>query len=196
MADSVPGSVLPSASTFDITAVLQGRGYPELEVPFYVDEPSALALSQAEKQLTNLAMLGKTTEHDELEKRVNDLRDALRANRFTYHLRGIPNKVRQDVYRKAFEKYPRQQSFIGIEEDNPERDAYYTTLLWQAMTVKIVAPDGAVQVNPPLEVVQQFRDFAPSAALNAIDAGIQELSNGVKAGFETAAQETDFLSQP
>src|SRR4051812_11077092 len=111
MADSVSDSVLPSAKVFDITAVLQGRSYPELEVPFYVDEPSALALSRAEKQLTNLALLGKTEEHDELEKKVEALKEALRTNRFTYHLRGIPNKVRQDVYKKAFEKYPRQQTF-------------------------------------------------------------------------------------
>lgn len=189
-------NVLPSAGLFDINAVLQGRNYPEVEVDFYIDEASALTLSRIEKELNRLAILGRTEEHDALEPKGQELRKALASARYVYHLRGVPQKVRQDIYKKAYEKYPREQNFVGVEEENPERDQYYTSLLWQAMTVKIVAPNGAVQVNPSLETIQQFRDYAPLAALNAIDAGIQELSAGVKAGFEAAAQDTDFLSRP
>lgn len=187
-------NVLPSAELFDLAAVLQGRSYPECEVTFFLDEAAAIALSRAERQLTKLALLGKTEEHDALDQTVGNLRESLRAQRYTYHLRGIPNKVRQDVRNKAFEKYPVKRNALGIEEDDDDRDNYFTTLLWQAMTVKIVAPGGAVQVAPSLETIQQFRDFAPIATLDAVSQGIQELSQGVKAGFEAAAQDTDFLS--
>lgn len=196
MADSVSDSVLPSASTFDLAAALLGRGYPEIEVPFFLDEAAALELARAERELTRLALLGRTDEHDALEKTVDQLRAALRSQQYTYHLKGIPNKTRRDILAKAFEKYPRQKNLLGMEEDNDDRDGYFTSLLWQAMTVKITAPDGAVQVNPSLEAIEQFRDFAPTATLDAIGAGIQELTTGVKAGFEAAVQETDFLSQP
>lgn len=189
-------NVLPAAGLFDIGAVLAGRGYPEVEVPFFLDESAAIALARAEKQLTTLALLGKTEEHDALDKTVADLRASLRSQQYVYHLRGVPNKTRQDILTKAFEKYPRVKDMFGTEERNDERDLYYTTLLWQAMTVKITAPNGAVQITPSLESIQQFRDFAPTAALDAISAGIQELTTGVKAGFEAAAQETDFLSKP
>lgn len=186
----------PNVALFDIAEALTGRGYPEVEVHFFIDEASAISLGRAEKQLTQLALLGKTEEHDALEKTVEDLKASLRSQRYTYHLRGIPNKIRQDALAKAFEKYPRKRNALGIEEEDDERDNYYTTLLWQAMTVKIVAPTGAVQVNPPLETIQQIRDFAPVAALDQISQGIQELSNGVRSGFEAAAQDTDFLSKP
>lgn len=189
-------NVLPAAGLFDIGAVLAGRGYPEVEVPFFLDESAAIALARAEKQLTTLALLGKTEEHDALDKTVADLRASLRSQQYVYHLRGVPNKIRQDVRTKAFEKYPIKRNALGIEEESEERDSYFTSLLWQALTVKIVDPNGAVQIHPSLETIQQFRDFAPIAALDAIGQGIQELSQGVKAGFEAAAQDTDFLSQP
>lgn len=189
-------NVLPSAALFDIGGVLQGRNYPEIDIPFYVDEVTALTLSQVEKELNRLTMLGRTEEHDALEAKSVELKKVLADSRYVYTVRGVPQKVRQDAYKKAFDKYPRVQNFMGIEDENPERDSYYTALLWQAMTVKIVAPNGAVQVAPALETIQQFRDYAPLSAITAIDAGIAELTSGVKAGFEAATQDTDFLSQP
>ena len=181
---------------FDIGAALEGRGYPEVEIQFFLDEAAAMALARAEKQLTQLALLGKTEEHDALDKTVSELRDKLRSQQYTYHLRGIPNKVRQDALTKAFEKFPRKRNALGIEEEDDERDNYFTTLLWQLMTVKIVDPNGAVQINPSLETIQQIRDLAPVAALDKIAQGIQELTTGVRSGFEAALQETDFLSKP
>lgn len=190
--------VSPSISTFDIAQVLMGRGYPETEVPFYLDEATAVEISRAEKNLTHLGLLQKDTEYAAEEKRLAELKEKLRKDQFTYHLRGVPNKTRQDVLKKAFEKYPKKIDAFGLGgiDENDERDQFYTNLLWQAMTVKIVSPDGQVQVHPTLEVIEQFRDYAPAAALSAIDDAIQELSVGAKAGFEAASRDADFLSQP
>lgn len=190
--------VTPSISTFDISAVLMGRGYPESEVPFYLDEATAVEVHRAELKLSHLGRLMKDDEYAEQEKVLAALTEKLRSQRYVYHLRGVPNKVRQDVLKQAFAKYPKKPDAFGLPgmDDNDDRDQFYTNLLWHAMTVKIVAPDGNVQVNPSVEVIEQFRGYAPQAALTAIDAAIQELSSGAKAGFEAAAQDPDFLSQP
>lgn len=189
-------NITPSFSTFDIASVLAGRGYPETTVEFYLDEAAAMALSKAETKLTHLQIARDATGAAEFEKEVDALRAALRSQKYSIVLRGIPNKTRSDLLAKAFEKFPHKKNLLGQEEDSDERDQFYTTLLWQAIIVRIEAPDGNVQVNPDFDSVQALRDYAPDLALMAIGGGIRDLTDGVKAGFEAATQDTDFLSQP
>lgn len=182
--------------TFDLGAVLQGRSYPEAEVPFYLDEASALKLSRLERRIARLELLAMEDDAKAMAEEVEALKQAIRGSQYTYHLRGIPNKVRNDVLKKSLEKYPRERDFLGTELDNDDRDALFATLLWHAMTVKIVDPDGAEQTNLTVDQIQQVRDYLPITAINDIQEGINELTSGAKAGFEAAAQDSDFLSQP
>lgn len=189
----------PSISTFDIAQVLMGRGYPETEVPFYIDEWTAVEIARKESKLAELALADDSAGYNALLAEVTELKKALRSQQFTYHLRAVPNKVRQDILKKAFEKYPKKSNpfgMVGDIDENEDRDALYTNLLWEAMTVKIVAPDGNVQVSPSYETIERFRDYAPVAALTKIDNAIQELSSSARSGFESAAKDPDFLSQP
>lgn len=189
----------PVAEFFDIAAVLDGRSYPEVDVPFYLDESAGLALFQANKRLTELALLGRQEDHDLLEGKIAELKKQLAQTRYVITLRGLPVKMRQDLLSDAFTKYPRTSTGIdaalGIDEPSDERDQYFSTKLMQAMAVKIVAPNGAIQVAPSIETIQKLRDYAPQAALAVINEGMNELTDGVKAGFESAVQDTDFLSQ-
>lgn len=186
---------IPSFETFDIVAVLAGREYPEVAVPFYLDEVSALALSRGEKELTKLELLEKTEEYQILSAKVEALREKLRADKYTWTLRGIPNKVRSDLLDEAYTLFPRVTDNLSVfqtEKPNDARDQWFATHLLHAMTAKIESPTGAVMENPNLGAIQSFRDHAPQAALTVIYEAQSELADGVKAGFEQAAQDTDF----
>ena len=61
------------------------------------------------------------------------------------------------------------------------------------MIVKIVDPRGAVNY-PEVADVEAIRGSAPKSAILAIKGAIDELESGVKSGFESAAQDVDFLS--
>lgn len=192
----MPDANIPSIRTFDLGAILAGRSFPEIEVPFYLDEVAALKLSRRERLLNQYIALAKTEEADKLQLEIDELKKSIRDSRYVYHLRGISNKARQDLMKKAVEKFPRERDFLGTEVENEERDELFTVLLWHALTAKIEGPDGATQIGLSLEDIENFRALLPHAAVTAIQAGVNELSTGAKAGFEAAVQDTDFLSQP
>lgn len=189
-------SILPNVRAFDLGAILQGRSFPELEVPFYLDEAAALKLSRRERLVNRLDLLGKEDEAKEMAEEIESLKQAIKDSRYVYYLRGISNKARQDLLKKATDQFPKERDFLGNVQENDERDELFTALLWHAMSIKIEAPDGSVQLDPSYEQVQSFRELLPTSALSAIQDGINELTMGAKAGFESAVQDSDFLSQP
>lgn len=187
----------PAPGAFDLIAVLQGREYPELAVPFYLDERTAFALAQANKELTRLTLLGKEEQATKLEATIEEMKGIVKQSRYVYHLRGISQKVKDDVRALAYEKYPQADdngmaALLGQEKANPERDRFFSTALLQVMTTKITTPDGREQVAPTLEQVQEFLQYAPQVAAEAILSGQTELLDGAKGGFELAAQDSDF----
>lgn len=187
----------PTPGTFDLVAVLQGRDYPTIDVPFYLDEVSAFALGRAEKEQTRLETLGRAEDAEKVAQTIEDLKERLGAGRYVYHLKGIPQKVKDDIRKVAYEKFPREDAdhmatLLGREKENPERDRFFSVALLQAMTIKIVAPDGREQVAPTLEQVEQFVYYVPQASFEKILAAQGELLDGGKSGFEMLAQESDF----
>lgn len=186
----------PASLTFSIVDVLLGREYPTIEVPFFLDEAAAFALSQAEKRLVELPVDG---DREEVEREIDRLKAKVRATRYVYHLKGIPAKVRNDLLDLAFKKFPKETdptNIFGGPKQNDERDEMFGRMLLHAMTEKIVDPNGAVMANLTVEQVEHFRDHAPDAALEAISIAQRELTEGAKGGFESAAQDTDFSSAP
>lgn len=190
MSDSI------SPRSFDLAAVLSGRSYPEVEAPFYLDEVAALKLARRERLLNRLELLRDEEKAKEVAADVAALKQSVRDSRYVCHLRGIPSKLRQDLLKKATEKYPNERDFLGQVQENDDRDELYTNLLWHAMIERIESPDGAVQAGLTLEQVESIRGSLPHSALVAIQEGVSELLSGAKAGFESAVQDSDFLSQP
>jgi hypothetical protein len=188
----------PDFHTLDIAAVVAGRDYPETEVGVYLDESAAFAIYQLNEELTRLAAKQDET-YSEVEAQFNDLTTALAEKRYTFHLRGIPRKVRMDALEIVEKKYPEaaKTDFLGRPiQNNSEADELHTSLIWQAHITKIVSPSGAEQIAPPLESIQEFRKYAPDYALATISDAIKEFSTGSKAGFEATVRSTDFLSEP
>jgi len=186
---------VPDAKTFDLKAVLEGRKYPEKIVKIYFDEDLAITLAEADEMLTDLAINADDerfeVKREEFEKMLAD------ADKYAYRvrLRGVPMKARKDMFKVLQSKYP-NQDIMNVSAVDFDREEEYSSLIWQAYVVEIIAPDGSTASLKTAEEVKEFRNLAPQSAVLAIDNGIADLENQVQAGFEVIAKSADFLSKP
>lgn len=185
-----------SSTTFDLVAAIEGRTYPELDVRVYFDETAANAIGALNAELTRLAALGRTEEYGALEPVFDQAITDLKDSEFTFTLRSVPRKVKKAWLAKAQAKFPdKKPDKNGNQEPNFDGFQYVELLQWQSYIVKITDPTGHVNSGPFAEsLIQKLMDEAPEASLQAISAGIEELDNGSKAGYETAVRNLDFLS--
>lgn len=183
------------SKTFDISAALTGRSYPEDVVAVYLDEAVGYEIYKNEIELRRLSILGKSDEYQELDKETDELKDQIAHSRLEFHIRGLPRKVARDLEKKVTTKYPVQTNPLNGEEIfNQDREEYRNNLVWAAFINRIVDANGAEFVAPGPSTIEEIRNYAPAAALEAIDTAIVQLTQGAKSGFETAAKDADFLS--
>ena len=181
--------------TFDLGLVLAGRSYPRTEVPVYLDEEAGFQIYRADQELQRLANLKKVEEYNALEEKFQALLKQVNDQRYVFHLKGTPRKIRQDIFKKVRADHPEVIDSFGRVVPNPEADEQYALLTWAAHIEKIVAPDGKAMVAPSVENLQQFRELAPDTAIQAVENALSELQTGTKSGFEAAVRESDFLSE-
>jgi hypothetical protein len=184
----------PDVKTFDLGEHLAGRGYPEQEVSIFLDETIGFAIAEADRKLQTLSSLGKTEEYNALEEKQQVLFDSLAERRLVVTVRGVPRKVKRDIYAKVQSEFPAKKDAFGREEFPVEASELTDQLLWTAHIVKVTSPDGT-SVTPSPDEVQQLRDLAPMADLKSIQAGIEKVDNAGE-GFEIASRSVDFLSKP
>jgi len=100
--------------TFKIVDVLQNRGMPKMEVTVSVDEQAAYDASVAKEKIEDLdSKYSKTKKPDDIiaeQEKWEDVRsealERLRASSFTFHLEGISEGQRNDIFARAKKKYP------------------------------------------------------------------------------------------
>lgn len=184
-----------SPKTFDLGAVLSGLDYPEKTVDVYFNEALAFEVAKANRELEFLDGLS-----DEKFKEAQDKFDALveklAAYKFTFHLKAIPSRFKNDIDKRVEAKFPTKFNQIGLPEQNSARDELFAVLMMEAYITKIVAPDGAEILKPSIETIENFRLNAPRHALALVESQIIAFEQDIQAGFETAAKSADFLSKP
>lgn len=199
---------------FNIVDAVKNRAYPTDEVEIFIDEDVAFHVAELNEAIEKIANdLDKAglakKEVDAILKR----RDKIMADReklikgmgdtkYVFHLKGISEGMRQDLYEKALEKYPMQYEknrnpFTNesekVEVDNVERDRYFTALLWEAYVVKVVAPDGSEQQGINLEEAEELRKTLPLASITSITEAIEKM-RAATALFMLSVNE-DFLAK-
>lgn len=184
----------PDAKTFDLGQFLAGRGYPEKKVDIFLDEEAGLAIAEANAELTRLSGLGKTDEYEALEKRQQELIASLAERKLTVTVRGIPRKMKRDIFAKVEAEHPSKKDAFGREELTVAAMEATDNLLWAAYIVQIETPDGAT-ITPSEKDIVDLRDLAPMADLKAIQQAIAAVDEAGE-GFEIAARNVDFLSKP
>jgi len=190
---------LQSPDTFDFISVLSGdtRSYPKDEVTVFLDEQTAHTIPKLEAKA---AGMDSGEKFDTVTKQITELRKKLAGSAYKFRLTGISQDMKETVLKSAQEKFPTKydtnKNFLtgGIdrtEKPNPERDRYFSSVLYQAHVEQIVAPDGAVDTAPTAETMDAFLRKAPeSQVMRFLD-----VVHGLQVTAETfeAATNEDFL---
>jgi hypothetical protein len=198
---------------FNIVDAVKGRGYPTTEIDVFLDEDVAYMAAEIEAELVRLGgemdkvsdskELGRMTEVYEkfVEKKDAIIQD-MGGTKYTFHLRGISEGQRNDLYDKAVELYPlkfdNDRNPLTGESNKKEvesepRNKYFTDMLWSAYIVKIVAPDGSEQVGISVEDAKELRRSLPIASASKITESIEKM-RAATAIFMLSVNE-DFLAK-
>ena len=198
---------------FNIVDVLKGRGYPTDEVDVFIDESVAFVASDLEDKIRRLREKMEAEKDksklDEVLKKYEDLmaeKDALikemGGTRYVFHIQGISEGQRDDIWKKSVERFPIKHDtdrnpLTGkvdrVEVQNPERDKYFTGLLWQAHIKKIVDPGGNEQDGITVEDAFELRRSLPLASIGKITEAIEKMRAATTVFMMTVDE--DFLAK-
>jgi len=177
---------------FKIVDVLRERSYPKMEVNVSVDEDAAYRANQIKEELAKLDLKYSNKDKPAKEaKRETGLVEAheremssIRDSSFTFHLEGISEGKRNELYKKSTQKYPVEYDrevdittgkMDKVEKSSPDRDALYTDLLWEACIKKVVNASGDEQVGVSYTDVRVMREQMPVSAIARINDSIEKL---------------------
>lgn len=198
---------------FNIVDAVRGRGYPTSQIDVFLDEDVAYMAAEIESEIKRLgADMDKVSDTKELarmtkiyEEFVNKKDKTIQemgGTRYTFHLRGISEGERSDLYDKAVELYPlkfeNDRNPLTGESNKKEveselRNKHFTDMLWSAYIVKIVAPDNLEQVGISIEDAKELRRSLPIASASKITESIEKM-RAATAIFMLSVDE-DFLAK-
>jgi hypothetical protein len=199
---------------FNIVDVVKDRGYPKDEIDVFIDENVAFRIAEINEAINSIsnkmdsAGADKKTldkllkQHEEILNTRQKLLDEMGEAKYVFHLTGISEGSRQDLFDKAVKKFPiktvtKMNQVTGEMEEkeveNVERDRYFTSLLWEAGISKIVSPDGEEQEGITFEEADELRRILPLASLTTITEGLEKM-RAATALFMMSVNE-DFLAK-
>lgn len=184
----------PDFKTFDIADMFTGVAYPTEVVPFYTNSQIAYEFNKLSKEAADAVVRKDEKAGADIVARQEALVKKAEANRYEIHLRGQSRENRQAVLDAVRGEFPPEKDFLGRESIAPEADEVYVNRIWALHIEKIVAPDGSARVAPDEADIKVLRGNSPDSELAKVEKAIQELTEGAKSGFESLAQEHDFLS--
>lgn len=199
--------------TFNIVDAVRGRGYPTTEVDIFLDEDVAYLATKVEDEIKKISsQMDKTSNTDELKEitsvyeeyvsKKEKIVEEMGGSRYVFHLTGISEGERNDLYDKAVELYPIEYEtdrnplsgeINKKEKESEARNKYFTDLLWSRYITKIVAPDGSEQVGITLEDARELRRTLPIASATRITEAIEKM-RAATAIFMLSVNE-DFLAK-
>lgn len=195
---------------FKIVDALKDRSFPKMQVNVSVDEQTAYEANQIKEELSRLDLKWSGKKRPESADRKEEallakhevLMDKLRESSFTFHLEGISEGRRAEIYKNAVKRYPIEyDKDIDIstgkmektERQNADRDALYTDFLWEACIKKVVNADGDEQVGVSYTDVRTMRDQMPLSATARVNESIEKLR--VAAAVFMMEVDEDFLAK-
>lgn len=179
--------------TFDVAEMFSGVSYPTDVVSFYTDSKIAYEFNKLSKEAADAVVRKDEKAGAEIVARQEALVKKAESNRYEFHLRGQSRDNRQAVLNAVRAEFPAEKDFLGRETIDPEADEVYVNRIWALHIEKIVRPDGAILLSDEA-AIKIIRGNAPDSELAKVEKAIQELTEGAKSGFESLAQEHDFLS--
>lgn len=182
-----------NVATFDIADMFAGITYPQDEVVVYTNPGVAYDLHKLSQEAIRVVQEGDEKRASELDEEQKALVRKGETSRYVIHLRGQSRDNRRALIDQVREEFPVEVDFLGREKANAGADELFANLTWALHIEKIVAPNGAVKAVPEVSDVKILRGQLPDSEVAKVEKGIQNLTEGAKSGFETLAQEHDFL---
>lgn len=199
--------------TFNLAEVLSGRAFPQETIKVIFDEQAGYAISKQDEAVKaaqkTLDALEDAVELDDdaikaAQQVLNDESaklDALIADAkellYSVTVRAVARKYTEDEYNAAYTNVVRKKDLFGNIEVTPEvekAEEKFTVAHWALHIIEVKNPEGAVDHDFNKEKVKFIRGNSPAYTLRRIQEAINGLYSGSQGGFETAAQETGFLS--
>lgn len=182
-------------ATFDIADMFSGVNYPTEVVPFYTNPGVAYEFNKLALESKDAVERKDQSAAEDIVKRREKLIEDSEKFRYEIHLRGQSRDNRKAVAEAVNAEFPPgDPDLFGRREPNAEGEEAYVNRYWALHIEKIVAPNGAIKAVPSEADIKALRGNAPDSEIDKVEKAIQELTEGAKSGFESLAQEHDFLS--
>ena len=198
---------------FNIVEAVKGRAYPQLDVEVFIDEDAAYVATQIESEIKKVTdEMDSNSDNEELKKltesyeeflaKKNEIIESMGGSRYVFHLQGISEGVRNDLYDKALEKFPMKYETdrnpltgesTKKEIEDEKRNKYFTDMLWSSYIVKITAPDGSEQDGISVEDASELRRSLPIASASKITDAIEKMR--VATAVFMLSVDEDFLAK-
>ena len=177
-----------SQGVFNLSEVIKGRGYPTKEATIYLDSDTAFQLAEL-----NDLMNGYLDEEElaQNELKTQELAEKLKKSAVTFVMRGVSQKIVEDVIKKTNEKHPPED---GRREatDNPEWVKYYISALVAQNIVKVIDADDNVDEHVfTTEEMLEMRELVAADSWNVLVETMQKLT--LASGYFEQLTDAGFL---
>lgn len=177
-----------SQGVFNLSEVIKGRGFPTKEVTIYLDSEAAFELSELNDQ-----MMGYFDESlvEDLEKKAEALVEKIKKSAVTFVMRGVSQKIVEDVIKKVNEKITPPDGRRDFSE-NEEWIKLYIAHLVALNIVKAIDANGNVDERQySAEEMLELRELMSADAWNSIVETMQKLT--LASGYFEQLTDAGFL---
>lgn len=180
-------------ATFDLAEMLAGKTHPREVVSVWFNEELGYAITKTTDLLRRLPVGDPDVK--KVQKELDELIEAGKAQEFKVHLRGSDRQERQDILDTVLAEFPQETDLIGRPRPNKEGNKKHANLYWLLHIEKIEAPDGRINV-PDEATIDLFRGKAPDSAVNEVERGIEALVKKTTDGFDSLRADLSFFAEP
>lgn len=186
--------------TFNFLDRLAGRAYAKEDLVVYLDEAAGYELEKLKTELSN-AKEGEAA--NEIQAKIDEVKERAAHSRFVIHLEGISTEEYDSVVDAAQEEFPyeyienRHPLTMALErtvKESEGRDRYFRTHLWAKYIRSVEAPDGSLDTNITPEFVAVVMNRLPLMALGKLGVAIDNLR--MITDWMDRIQNDDFFPKP
>ncbi len=177
-----------SQGVFSLSEVIKGRGYPTKEVTIYLDGESAFELAEL-----NDEMLGYFDDSivEQLEKKAEVLVEKIKKSAVTFVMRGVSQKIVEDVIKKVNEKITPPDGRREYSENDQWIKLYISSLV-ALNIVKAIDADGNVDEHQySAEEMLELRELMAADSWNTLVETMQKLT--LASGYFEQLTDAGFL---
>lgn len=176
-----------SKGVFNLSEVIKGRGYPSKDATIYLDADAAFRLAEIDNELNNYI----TEEiRVKLEAEAAILAEKVKDSALVFTMRGVSQKIVEDIIKKATEKYPNRED--AESEDSQMWLRYYIASLIAANLIRVTTADGNVDERVfTAEDMLEIRETVTQDSWNVLVETMQRLT--LASGYFDQLTDAGFL---